>query len=845
MRLDGRIDRPWRFLAIGIVLVVVVVLFYADFRAFEDATTQIDVTRQLLQGTDAVLSSVKDAETGQRGYLITNDKTYLGPYNAAVKALPRQLDDLSRAAAAAHREESQVVRIRSLVAAKMTELKLTIEVQERQDFSGPRAIVQTEEGRLTMDELRAACALVASGEYVSLFDRTRASELHANRSRVIVLVGCMGLVFLLFRLGTAVDKVVSERERFARNVEESRRLLETTLASIGDAVIVTDEAGAVRFMNPIAEKLTGWTVREAAQRPLGEVFQVAGEHSRAPAENPFLTAVRGGIIQHGSTTGDATAEESVLLSRQRGDIPIEDNAAPIRDPNGEVLGVVLVFRDVTARRIAERELERWKRFFAGAGFGMFVMDPKTGAIVDLNTTFAAMHGYSVDELRGKPVAMLASPEARDEFVSDLRVAGDQGRHTFEHQHLRRDGTEFPSLIDLTTFHHGTDEYWAGYCSDITERKEFEDALRDSEERFRTLAGALPQLIWSTDPAGRFEYVNPAWMAYTGWSSGPYPDDPWSGILHPEDRADFLERWSNSLASGNIFESQSRMRRAGKDEYRWFLCRGGVVRGRNGVVVRWLGGCTDVQEQVESATQLKLTNEALRRSNADLEQFAYAASHDLQEPLRMVSIYSQLLREEFAGQLDSRAGSYIDFAVNGAERMSKLLKGLLDYSRVDNEVPPWSQRTDANAAVAAALLNLETIIRDTGADICVKPLPLVRVPEVHLTQLFQNLIGNALKYRKEVYPPGETLRVRIEATAQNGGQWLFAVRDNGIGIDPEYLSQIFGVFKRLHGASVEGTGIGLALCQRIVERAGGRIWAESRAGMGSTFFFTLAEAGPTG
>ncbi len=408
-----------------------------------------------------------------------------------------------------------------------------------------------------------------------------------------------------------------------------------------------------------------------------------------------------------------------------------------------------------------------------------------------------------------------------------------------------DGTAFASLIDLTTFHHGTDEYWAGYCSDITERKEFEDALRESEERFRTLASALPQLIWSTDPVGRFEYVNPAWIAYTGWSPGPYPADPWGKVLHPEDRADFLQRWNNSLASGNIFESQARMRRASDGEYRWFLCRGGVVRGRDGSIVRWLGGCTDVQQQVESATQLKLANDALRRSNADLEQFAYAASHDLQEPLRMISIYSQLLKEEFGAVLDSRASAYIDFAVSGAQRMSKLLKALLDYARVANEAPAWAQKTDANAAVAAALLNLDTIARDVHAEICVGPLPVVRVPEIHLTQLFQNLIGNALKYRREFYPPGETPRVRVEAAPRGGGEWLFSVRDNGIGIEPEHLTQIFGVFKRLHGPAVEGTGIGLALCQRIVERAGGRIWAESQAGEGATFFFTLAEADPTG
>ncbi len=171
-------------------------------------------------------------------------------------------------------------------------------------------------------------------------------------------------------------------------------------------------------MNPVAEKLTGWSVQEAAQRPLGEVFQVVGESTRTPAENPFLRVRRG-------AAKIAPAEDSVLISRDGRESSIEDSAAPIRDPDGRVLGVVLVFRDVTARRIAERELERWKRFFAGAGFGMFVMHPKTGAIVDMNTTFAAMHGYSVDELRGKPLAMLAAPESREEFLSDLRVASEQ------------------------------------------------------------------------------------------------------------------------------------------------------------------------------------------------------------------------------------------------------------------------------------------------------------------------------------------------------------------------------------------------------------------------------------
>src|ERR1019366_2073780 len=348
---------------------------------------------------------------------------------------------------------------------------------------------------------------------------------------------------------------------------------------------------------------------------------------------------------------------------------------------------------------------------------------------------------------------------------------------------------------------------------------------------------------STDAEGRIEYVNQGWINYAGWKSGDEARQyvhlyPWHDLLHPEDRDLYFTRWRESLRQGTTFEVQVRLGRASGSSYRWFLCRAVSVRDRAGHISRWLGGCTDIQQQMEDATQLQIANRALQHSNSDLEQFAYAASHDLQEPLRMVSIYSQLLKEEYGGRLDRQALSYIDFAVNGAFRMSSLLTALLSYSSVANAIPHAPARTDSAAAVSAPLLNLSTIVKDTRAAIEIPPLPTVQVSEVHLVQLFQNLIGNALKYRKDQYPPGEHPTVKIEARPDAAGKWLFSISDNGIGIEQEYLTHIFGILKRLQSSSVDGTGIGLALCQKIVERAGGRIWAESEPGKGSTFFFTL-------
>ena len=229
---------------------------------------------------------------------------------------------------------------------------------------------------------------------------------------------------------------------------------------------------------------------------------------------------------------------------------------------------------------------------------------------------------------------------------------------------------------------------------------------------------------------------------------------------------------------------------------------------------------------------------LSRTNADLEQFAYSASHDLQEPLRMVAAYSQLLQKRFAGKLGESGNEYIGFVVEGAHRMECLLHALRVFTRasIANEGPPPG--VDSESVLKHALTTLRSAIQESDAEITHCPLPVVRVHEFQLEQLFQNIIGNAIRYRSEARPV-------IQVQAQRDGPlWRFAVRDNGIGIDPEYKEHIFGMFKRLHTASeYPGTGMGLAICQRIVERVGGQIWVESQPGRGSTFFFTLpSEAG---
>jgi len=254
---------------------------------------------------------------------------------------------------------------------------------------------------------------------------------------------------------------------------------------------------------------------------------------------------------------------------------------------------------------------------------------------------------------------------------------------------------------------------------------------------------------------------------------------------------------------------------------------------------------EVSERKEAEDQVRKLNEELElrvrartaeleRSNKELEQFAYVASHDLQEPMRMVTTFTQLLARQYQGQLGADADQFIGFALSGASRMQTLIADLLEYSRSDR--PEVNQTTVVNAtdAVKAAVDNLKGLIAETGATVVFGELPELRASRTQLIQLFQNLIGNGIKYRRDVPP-----RIEVAAT-RDGSYWVFSVTDNGVGIAPAYQEKIFNLFQRLHGRDVPGTGLGLAICRKIVQSHGGRLWVESEPGQGSRFSFSLPD-----
>ena len=245
---------------------------------------------------------------------------------------------------------------------------------------------------------------------------------------------------------------------------------------------------------------------------------------------------------------------------------------------------------------------------------------------------------------------------------------------------------------------------------------------------------------------------------------------------------------------------------------------------------------DITQRKAAEEALRISNAALLRANEDLSQFAFAASHDLQEPLRMVTSYSQLLLKGFRGHLDGEAGICVKFITDGSKRMRALLADLLAYTQLAGDGEEAAEPIDLNRALEAGLRNCQAAIDESGAVIHSDSLPVIPGYEPHFVQLFQNLVSNSLKYRSQRQP-----QIQVSAKKQDS-LWHIAILDNGIGIAPEYHKRIFGVFKRLHGNSIPGTGIGLAICKRVVDRYGGEIWVESAVNQGATFHFTLpAEA----
>ena len=632
---------------------------------------------------------------------------------------------------------------------------------------------------------------------------------------------------------------VTARARAEAALRESEERFRTVVDSANEGMLVYDRSLNVIAANRAAERILGLPLAKVIGQPgFTSLFPCIREDGSVigPEDRPTKVTVRTGSPQTGMRVG---------LQRPDGAVTwLSVNTAFLhRGDDTGYYGLVSTITDITESRDAESRLkeseERYRRTFELAASGMAHISMER-RFVRVNRRLCEILGYPENELLGLTGRDISHPDDLD-IINEQRprlYAGEIDAVRLEKRYLRKDRSivwvKFTMTVERDA--KGAPIYEIAVYDDITAQRDAEERLRLSEARFRqTFELAASGICHVID--GRFVKVNKALCEILGYSEQELLGKTVKEVSHPDDRG-VTDTERARIRAGEIESArfQKRYIRGDNGAVVWCDIAIALVRDVFGVPQYEIAVFDDITPQKQAEAALRAAHEELTRSNSELEQFAYVASHDLQEPLRMVASYTQLLQRRYDAKLDDDAREFMAYIVDGATRMKQLIEDLLAYSRVGTKGKDFKP-VSLESALRRALFNLRAATEEAGAVVSNDPLPTVDADEVQLAQLFQNLIGNALKFRSASVP-----RIHV-GVAEGAGEWTFEVRDNGIGIEPQYYERIFMVFQRLHNkGEYPGTGIGLAICKKVVERHGGTIWVTSIPGEGSQFHFTLPKRG---
>ncbi|MCC2669598.1 MAG: multi-sensor signal transduction histidine kinase, partial [Armatimonadetes bacterium] len=619
-------------------------------------------------------------------------------------------------------------------------------------------------------------------------------------------------------IGVALD--VTDRAKNEDLLRKAREDAERLIHTANVLIVGLDDQGAVTLFNEAAERATGY--------PASELLGRAWYGSGVPcAEFPEITT-------EPDVPGEYTGPIRTRTGTRR---TIAWRDSVIRSGDAR-LGTLLVGVDVTDLNAAQSRLrdseERHRTLLASLPQRIFVKD-HDGVFVSVNERFAADFGLRPADLIGKSDSDFFEQELAEKYrADDRRVMETRATETIVEANVVQDRLRVVEVMKAPVIAESGELLGiVGVFTDVTDRKRIEDDLAHERDLLHTLMNNIPDQIYFKDRQSRFTRVNPAGARALGESSPDQVVGRSDFELHPEDLArGYYADEQHLMTTGEPVIGKLEMQRTPEGEERWLSSTKVPIRDRDGQVVGMAGISRDVTDRIEVEERLRKTAAELARSNEELQQFAYVASHDLQEPLRMVASYTQLLARRYRDRLDDDGMEFIDFAVDGATRMQNLIQDLLAYSRVGTRTHAFTP-IPLDEVVTRALSNLRMALSESGAEVTHDPLPTIIGDSSQLVQLFQNLLGNALKFRG-AEPP----RVHVSAELR-GAEWLIGVHDNGIGIEPEYAERIFVIFQRLHAKSdYPGSGIGLAICKKIVSRHGGTIWVEPAPEGGAVFRFTI-------
>jgi PAS domain S-box-containing protein len=729
------------------------------------------------------------------------------------------------------REGDSVVYLNKLRFHGGTALKTKLPVSDTtllavQALTGaPRAVTGTDYRDIPV--LGAVGPIPGSAWYiVAKLDQSEAYATILDSQRLTLLTGALVLLVVGFGLAFAWrQRTVSFYQQAAQGERALLRLSEQYdyLAQFAnDAIILADADGDIVQVNDRAMTLYGYTRAELLGMSITKL--------QSGSQPVWIDAVESG-------PQISNLVESEQLRRDGSVFDAEISARAIQADDG--LHHLAIVRDITERKLAEEQLRQTsaylERLINYANAPIIVWDPEL-RITRFNRAFERLTGESAGSMVGRPLGVLFPPETLDLALAQVsRAAAGETWEDLELPVVRSDGSVRVALWNSAPVYEAdgvTLQAVIAQGQDITARKAAEEGLAKSEARFRSIIDASPtaMYLYELRPDDRLVLTaaNPA-------------TDTMAGIKHAELIGKTIEEAFPGLVGTDVAQTYRAVAR-GELETQAFELPYADERfsGYYAVTVFRTGPDTvavdyfDITARRRAEEELRERTEDLVRSNAELEKFAYVASHDLQEPLRMVASYTQLLKKRYQGQLDSDADDFIAYAVDGATRMQTLINELLAYSRVGTQGTAFSS-ADLEVVLAQVLRALRPAMEENAATVEHDPMPTIVCDATQIGQVFQNLISNAIKFHGETPPSIHVGATRVE------GAWEFTVRDNGIGVEPQYFERIFVIFQRLQSrAEYPGTGMGLAICKRIVERHGGEIWVESKPGEGSAFHFTIRD-----
>jgi PAS domain S-box-containing protein len=662
------------------------------------------------------------------------------------------------------------------------------------------------------------------------------------------LVSCLfivGAIETMHRTRSRLVREIAERKHAERELAGARDLLATTIASIGDAVIVTDEKGQITKLNPEAERLTGWKNAEAAGQPVLSVFRIVNERTRQTAENPVEKVLRAGTVV-------GLANHTLLLAKDGREIPIDDSAAPIREPDGPVFGVVLVFRDVTVQRKAQASAARLAAIVEHSGDAVITKDLH-GIVQTWNASAERLFGYHAEEIIGKPVTVLFPPESLSEENYILeRLRAGQPVERLETVRVAKDGRHIPVALSVSPLRDGEGEIVGAskVIHDITDLVTAREALVHEKELLATTLASIGDAVIVTDAEGKITFLNNEAERLTKWRSADAAQQALPKvfrIMHEETRApvenpvEKVLRLNGVVGLANhtvliakdgtetpIDDSAAPIRRAGGPllgvvlVFRDFTERKQAEKALSEAHAQLGDRAVQLEQLVHDRTA------KLQDMINELQHVSYAIAHDMRAPLRAMNTYASLLSEETSS---GERQEYCRRITVAAARLDRLIQDALHYTKVVQQEMPLVP-VDLSQLLHDLLETYPNLHPDKADIVIEGDLAVVLGNDALLTQCFSNLLGNAVKF----VAPGVKPEVRVHAERRSRTARIW-VTDKGIGIPRNAQGKLFGMFQKLD-TQYEGTGIGLAIVRKVVERMGGKVGVESEPGAGSRFWVEL-------